>query len=126
MFDNRLDVLSPATAAQQDDAYDLATTGRAAAARPGRACCRRYYHPCPEDPRGGGEGPEGNRRARTVLVALVVPFALFWAGAGYLGVADGLGFLNHTRWTLDPPPGSRSLVAKAAAAAFFRQKAKNY
>ena len=89
MFDNRLDVLSPATAAQQDDAYDLATTGRAAAARPGRACCRRYYHPCPEDPRGGGEGPEGNRRARTVLVALVVPFALFWAGAGYLGVADG-------------------------------------
>ena len=43
MFDNRLDVLSPATAAQQDDAYDLATTGRAAAARPGRACCRRYY-----------------------------------------------------------------------------------
>lgn len=84
----------------------------------------------------------------TYLRITSVPLLAFWIYASYLGVVIGLNFISKVtitatvtfpprllvtitlsqdcKWSLEPPEGSPSLVAKDTAAAFFRQKAAQY
>jgi hypothetical protein len=61
------------------------------------------------------------------LAATSLPFVLIWGYILFLGVTQGLQFLKDTHWSLEPPPGSPSLVAKMTAASYFsRQKDFKY
>jgi uncharacterized membrane protein YdfJ with MMPL/SSD domain len=60
------------------------------------------------------------------LLVTSLPFVVAWSFVLYLGITQGLQFLNHTHWSLTPPPGSPSLVAKDTAQSYFKQKGYEY
>ena len=60
------------------------------------------------------------------LLITSFPFLLVWSYILYIGITQGLQFLNHTHWSLEPPAGSPSLVAKDTARSYFTQKGYQY
>ena len=60
------------------------------------------------------------------LLVTSLPFLIFWTYFLYIGITQGLQFLDHTHWSLEPPKGSPSLVAKEVAHSYFSQKGYQY
>ena len=101
-----LDVLTPQSHHHDDD--DELSTTTSSSTSSTSSCCRRTF------------------TCNNWLLATSLPFLAIWGYVLFLGITQGLQFLNDTHWSLDPPAGSPSLVAKDLARSYFTQKRYKY